>query len=636
MREIDDQNGNPSKDDGDVVVYTPHKKLPPKAEYIDDEGVRVASRPVKSRAVTQEPTRRMPAVRRTNTTGDTKRMPAVKYTDGKRRTAESREPSGRDSAHFRSSAAATEQPVARRVRRKTVGGFDLKRLFQNRKLRIFGGAAAAVLAVLVLVLAFAGRIERDVLPGAATVGFTNDAGMAYAPLFDGTVATLEGENAVCVVSPDKTSVICQRRDGSLLCYNTVQKTSSLISYSAKPVAGIVAVRNSGLFYTDTSNVLHRFSFADNVDVTFKIPSAYAIAKNSLSILFCLENTFYVLPSGETTAIEAGNHTGNPKAVAISDDGHTALWTDWSNNAQNIYLYAAGSRSTLETLVGTTAATSAVFSADGSLMAVTNPDSEAIYLVSGGAVSCAKLGEKLVSEQLYTAFGVLEQDAGEVGGVYAHVRSNTDGSVYYIDRTGDREKLLSKVKAFQLRSGNAAFIAGDGSLYTCSVSGANPSERVHVADEVYSFALARDGKHIYYLKEVNAGLGILYVYRIGDGEPEKIASEVYTAYLPCEDSGSVLFYREPERIGAVDTVVGVMYLYSKDSGAVKLASDCVIGKISSGSESGRIVADSFLYLKYLSVGDDGRVYANCVYYNGKESAALIKDICYMPGKPLKLK
>lgn len=629
MKRTDEIYNSPSKEDGDVVVYTPHKAPKNRSGYIDEEGVRVASKPVKSYSPSPEPTRRMPAVRHVSSSGDTKRMPAVKYSDVKRRTAEPREPSGRDYS------TAAEQPVARRKRRKTVGGFDFAGFLRSKKLLIVLSALAAV-AVGILIFVFIGRNGKAVLPGAASVGFTNDAGIAYAPLFDGTVVTLEGENAVCVVSPDKANVICQRSDGSLFRYDTVLKASSLISYSAKRGTGIVAVRNSGLFYTDTSDVLHRFTFADSEDVTLRIPAAFTVAKNSLSILFCLENTFYLLPSGENTAIEAGNHYGNPKAVAVSDDGHTALWTDWYNNAQNIYLYTSGSRSTLETLVGTTAATSAVFSADGSVMAVTNPDCESLYLVSGGTVSRTKLGERLVSEQLYTASGVLEQSEGEISGVYAHVRSSSDGSVYYIDRTGDREKLLSKVRAFQLCGENAAFIAGDGSLYYCAVSGANPSERVRVADEVYSFALARDGKHIYYLKDVSDGLGILYVYRIGDSEPEKISSEVYTAYLPCEDSSSVIFYREPEKLSAKGTEVGVMYLYRKDSDTVKLASDCIIGKISSGSENGRITADSFMYLKYLSVGSGGKVYANCVFYNGKESAAIIKDIFYVAGKTLKLR
>jgi hypothetical protein len=70
----------------------------------------------------------------------------------------------------------------------------------------------------------------------------------------------------------------------------------------------------------------------------------------------------------------------------------------------------------------------------------------------------------------------------------------------------------------------------------------------------------------------------------------------------------------------------MYLYSFGEGSNKIASDAVIGRVSSGSGD-RIEADSFTYLKYLSSDSAGRVYSNCVYFDGKESSALLKDVYY---------
>lgn len=131
-------------------------------------------------------------------------------------------------------------------------------------------------------------------------------------------------------------------------------------------------------------------------------------------------------------------------------------------------------------------------------------------------------------------------------MYVHVSGSAGGNIYYLDLLGDREKLISKVRSFQLRGGVACFTASDGNMYYVEVSGANASERVRISADVQSFVLSRDGKYVYYLKDVSAGVGNLYVYRIGDEEPVKIASEASGTYLPCENGSSVIYYREGEK------------------------------------------------------------------------------------------
>lgn len=616
MSVSDEINSQIDNMDDDVVVYVPKKKTSSKVEYVDEEGVRVVAETAAAKTAAEqktaeavpvhEPTRRMAAV---GTGGDTPEEPV---------------------------------PVARRERGKTTNTRSRSRRSHLKIKNIPAGVLAAGMAFLgilflVLGMIFSGGSERSRLPGAAARGFLDDSGYACTPLYNGEALTVETDAAACAVTPDKKNFVIQRTDGSITRYDVAKKLTGEICSGAKKQTGIVAVRNEGILYEDTEGVLHRFLFSDDADTALCKPGSFSIAGNSLSILYSSGEKFYILRADENEPAEAGGFSGTPRAVAVSDDGRCAVWTDWSNNAQNIYLFDSRGRSILETLVGTTAATSAVFSENGKLLAVLNPDSESVYLWNNGTVSRAKLGGLPASGQIYTVSGLLGQDGKEdANGVYVHISGNAGGSVYYIDLMGDREKLISKVKEFRLMGGNCCFTASDGNMYYASVSGANASERVRIASDVQSFLLSKDGQYVYYIKDVSAGLGTLYAYHIGDEEPEKIASEVYGAYVPCENSSSVIYYREPESVEAPDTRIGVMYLFTAGEGSVKIASDAVIGRVSSGSGSGRIDADSFVYLKYLSSDSTGKVYSNCVYYDGKESTALLKDVYYDSDSPWKLK
>ena len=617
MSVSDEINSQIDNMDDDVVVYVPKKKAASKVEYVDEEGVRVVADATAAKGTAEqkptgtapvhEPTRRMAAV---GTGCDTPEEPV---------------------------------PVARRERGKTTNTRSRARRAHMKIKNIPSGVLAAGMAFLgilflVLGMVFSGSSSaKSKLPGAAARGFMDDNGYACTPLYNGEAVTVESDAAACAVTPDKKNFVIQRTDGSIARYDVVKKLTAEICAGAKKQTGIVAVRSEGILYEDTEGVLHRYLFSDGADTALCKPGSYSIAGNSLSILYSSGEKFYILRADENEPAEAGGFSGTPRAVAVSDDGRCAVWTDWSNNAQNIYLFDSRGRSILETLVGTTAATSAVFSENGKLLAVMNPDSESVYLWNNGTVSRAKLGGVPASGQIYTASGLLGQDGKEdANGVYVHISGNAGGSVYYIDLMGEREKLISKVKEFRLMGGNCCFTASDGNMYYASVSGANASERVRIASDVQSFLLSKDGQYVYYLKDVSAGLGTLYAYHIGDEEPEKIASEVYGAYVPCENSSSVIYYREPESVEAPDTRIGVMYLYTAGEGSVKIASDAVIGRVSSGSQSGRIDADSFVYLKYLSSDGTGKVYSNCVYYDGRESTALLKDVYYDSNSPWKLK
>lgn len=610
-------NRTADDEDDDVVVYVPKKKADSRVEYVDEEGVRVVADRAPGTGATDAAA--AASAERPTHSPVTRAEPAREHT---RRTGA-----------FSAGVETGEEPipVARRERGKTAKRTQKKLSTVlgrvNVSPRVLVSAAVA-LAVVVIVLAMVlSGVKSSALPGVAENGFITDEGTACAPLSGGKYTAVEGDAELCIISPDKKTIVVQEKDGTLFYSDTTRQERRDISAEAQPKNSIVAVRDSGVLYTDREGKLHRFVFSSGSDRLIGSTASFAVAKNSLSVLYSMEGKFHILPEGADESVEAGSYSGTPRAVAMSDDGKCAVWTDWSNNAQNICLYDHGGRKILETLVGTTAVTRAVFSENGKFLAVTNPDSENAYLWSNGTVSRAKLGGTPVSSELYTASGLLGEDGGdEVNGLYIHVSGNAGGNIYYLDLLGDREKLTSKVKSFQLRGGIACFTASDGNMYYAKVSGANASERVRISADVQSFTLSRDGKYVYYLKDVSAGAGNLYVYRIGDDEPEKIASDASGVYLPCEDGGSVIYYRESESTNAPGTRIGVMYMYSFGKGSNKLASDAVIGKVTSGSGD-RIEADGFTYLKYLSSDSSGRVYANCVYYDGKESTAVLKDIYF---------
>lgn len=96
--------------------------------------------------------------------------------------------------------------------------------------------------------------------------------------------------------------------------------------------------------------------------------------------------------------------------------------------------------------------------------------------SGGEVVKAKLGGTLSSAALYTKDGRLDESTGDADGLYALVKASDSSSAYFITLDGDREKIVSDIRAFQIANGKICYLTTDKDLYLADIDGGAGNRR----------------------------------------------------------------------------------------------------------------------------------------------------------------
>ena len=227
------------------------------------------------------------------------------------------------------------------------------------------------------------------------------------------------------------------------------------------------------------------------------------AETSLTTLFVdAEKNLYLLKEDAQEPEKISQCTQDGADVeleAVTDDGGTAIWMEVNktDKKSSVYLYETGDRSLLGEVDSAYSSTYPAFSADGALLAVGNTSASILWFQkSGGEVVKAKLGGTLSSAALYTKDGRLDESTGDADGLYALVKASDSSSAYFITLDGDREKIVSDIRAFQIANGKICYLTTDKDLYLADIDGAQATDAVKLAGEVVDFDIAADGEMVY--------------------------------------------------------------------------------------------------------------------------------------------
>ena len=479
------------------------------------------------------------------------------------------------------------------------------------------------------------------------LGKTGAYGDAWVSAMNGESVKLKGEIVRCFLLADRSTIVALTDDGEV--FQTTIKDTENRTTLAENVNKINCVRENGLFFTDTENHQYRMKFGAAEPLELGEDIAMAVADNTLSVLYADdEGNLFLLPEGEEEAEKIANWKSPTIVVeSVSDDGKTALWVEKSeSNSEAVsYLYHDGEKTKLTTLDSDSSAATLRINPAQTMFAVADYFADEFYFQNNGSeLVKVKLSDSLASNTVYTANGSLVFDEGkQVNGLYIQVDADDGNNVYFVDMEGNRDKLLSDVQDLSIQNKIIAYIDADDNLRVAELDGSELKNEKKVAGDAAALKLSKDGRYLYYVKglDTERNTGALYRYTIKSEEAEKIASETYirafrtifdfniSYFYVSEDGKTVFYFEDVEDIEDTYDDCGTLKCATVGKEPVKIGTDIVVQMPNDGLQGSYVNASGFTYSKYTSVDADENLIVNWMFYNGKESITLAKDVRESP-------
>lgn len=492
---------------------------------------------------------------------------------------------------------------------------------------------AAIIVSLALLLNNGGAsvsIESDAEPSAIRAKMLDD-GTACIPLYDGTSIVINDDVKSAILTKDRKHIIVLLKDGTLYVTNKELSEKNMI---ADNCYSIYSVKDDGFFYRDEDNSfsLYRILFADYSSVHIENVVNISLAQDNTTALYATDDgNIYTMLSTASVGTKVDTYE-SIRLETISNDGQLSLWRTDENGVRTIVLNDGDDRTELEGVNDRDydySYTSATFSKDQKIIVITDYDSEEMWIKTAGSdVVAVKLGAD-PSPVIYTENGLLADEvSADVTGFYIGTSSDAGTyNLYYVPMSGDRERVLSKVSDYEISDGKIFYTDEESVLYCAALNGAAIGKETKIASDVDYFEMTDNGKFIYYKKK--NGYYELYCYKIGNKEPVKIPSDVYTdrrTITYSTDGATVFFFRDDiEDIrSSYYSAHGTLMKWSYGSeSAEKVASDVLIDSVSGGLDSEEVDSRSFMYMKY-TFFDEDNVFGNWMYFNGEESIMVATD------------
>lgn len=506
---------------------------------------------------------------------------------------------------------------------------------------IIAVAAVVVVAVVVLVLLLggktpaAGKAPEEATEPKVLYARMADDGTAYISMMDGSCITINDEVQEAAITKDRKHVVVLLKDGTVYVTDQKQSEKKIVAENG---SALRAVRDEGFFYLDEEDVAYRVLFSDLVSKKMSEVSSSVVADDTLTALYATDTgNIYVLKSTETEPEKLGSATGDVEVEDISNDGLLAVWVEKAKSSHTIIISENGETEKLGEVDSKYNYTRVNFTTDEKMAVIANLHADTLWIKPvGGELIKAKLGAEVSNTLLFSEAGYVDSiKAKDVKNLYVAVDAEEGTNVYCISADGDRERILSKVDDFYVQNDMIVYKNTDNTLYWAKVSGTEISDEQKIASDVDMFVLTDCQDYVYYMKDCSSDFGTLYCYKLGTEEPVKVASDVGCAlgssyaYLNCRysvDGSGVFFYKDLEEVKGTYKKQGtLMYWEYGAESAEKIASEVLYYGLDSGMAWGGLDPDSFTYLKYNSVDKDDNIYANMMYYNGKESVKLATDV-----------
>ena len=454
-------------------------------------------------------------------------------------------------------------------------------------------ALAAVGAILVLPKLLGGSSSADEW-GLKNAYVASDKSVAYIALPGGETIKVKGDGIVrASVSADSKRVAVLLDDGTLYVADKNLQNKWTVADDAKAYY----LGDDAVIYRDKDGRYHRATFKNKevLDLPKEISNTYIRTSHGrVTMAYEGKNDgLYVLPDGAEEWSKLGSDLYD--ICGVSEDGKTVVWISRKNGQRTLYLTENEEKFTLGEL-SSSPIVFAQFSKDQKLTVVytRSSDETRIWIKARGKdAESVKISGSL-SSIVSNAGRIAKCNASQINYLFVTVSSGSTSSLYRISLSGEKEKVLSKVKDIQYDNGAVAYTDEDGDLYVAKMGKKELGEPKKLAGDVEEFGLQGEGKYLYYLRD-----DVLYGYKIGAREPVKVASDVEGGLIS-DDGKTVCIYKDGTRDAGY-----TLYLWKfGDKTPTKFASDATVILV---EDSGAV------YYRHI----DGKTY-DLMYYTGKES------------------
>lgn len=493
----------------------------------------------------------------------------------------------------------------------------------------FAGAAGCV-----LFLQGGGSAPSSQKSGDRTVAYAelDTEGNAYLLLADGSVETISGDVSTARLTASQAYLITLRN--KVLSYTEL--SSGTETEIARDADSIIAVRDTGIIYENKGGFYFRYCFDGDEAVKLGTVSKLSTASNTLSVAFaCPNGDIRILPQEADTPETIGSYENDVSMRAVSDDGETAVWVDFTSVKETVFLYDAGQVSELGKMTASGSSyanTAAFFSKNGQVLVIYNTEDKTMFLKNGREAPMeVRLGDCLASSAFYTSSGPLSRDDAPISGIYLLAEdSDRPGNILYWVPTasGKRERVATGISSFTVADGMLFYTDADDTLFCGAVKEAVLEEPHRVDSHVYDFTASTDGKYLYYSKDFDDDLweAPLYGYRVGDDAPVPIADSAYVGLRLSPDGQSVFYLTgETELTDSYDHY-GTLIQYNLKTGKETiLDTDVLRYSYTSNLASNCLDPNGFVYTKFLKVDADENVLGDWYYYSGGESRCVAKNL-----------
>jgi len=453
---------------------------------------------------------------------------------------------------------------------------------------------------------------------------------AYLPLDDGSCIEIKDEVERAYLTPDRKHLVVGLCDGMLYVTDTAQSEKQVI---CENYWDIEYLTDKGFVYYDEDENMYRVLFSDYSKVELGEDIAIEFAENTLSLVCAYDKGVYTLAETESEYVKRGSWSKTVRVEAVSDDAQLCLWTVTEDNVNTTYLSEGDEKTKLFETEYVSKYSSGIvvsFSADQQTVVVGNLYDDSLWIKKRGEEPVkAKLSDTLASRSLYTEKGNIEDvNAGDIQSLYVSVDADGLNNLYHISPEGDRERVLNDVLVYSIADNKVVYQNDDG-LYYAEVKAAELGEEERISGEAEDVWVSRNGKYVFYRKNVDDNEGTLYCYKLGEDEPVKVAGNVTTSGM-CEglDNGSLLFFKNKEEAGdSYYSYFGTLYSWAYgDEEANKIGGEVLLYTLDSGYSEDIIDINNFTYLKYTE-SIDGFDFGNLMHFDGKESTRLASDVSY---------
>ncbi len=492
-----------------------------------------------------------------------------------------------------------------------------------------GRIGLIVLAGVVIVLAIL-LIRRPAKSGQSAVNLpmgscVDEEDTAYILMLNGKVVKIDDASSASI-APDRETIVVHDITDTLYITDPGLKRKTDIDEDVLEYY----VRDGGvLYYKDGEAFLRRFGASESIKLNNGAINDYLFSKKNGNMIYSADNNVYVLTMDGSEPEKAGKYDSRFEPLYISDDGKIAYWAQDDPDEEdmyNIYSFTGGERNKVCSIKAPSSP-GLYFDSNNAFGVIGAYNGESIFLLDkNGNASKVGMGNNVYFRRNYvfTPEGPLYKDSSSsFSGIYVIVAGNDQDTcnLYYIDKEGEREKVISGLKDLYIDGGYLYYLSDD-ELHCAKLDGSDLKKDEKVSGSVDGMMISAE-EYVYFYKDKETGDGYtsyatVYVYKRGK-DPIKISSEAWLDHYYISPGGEIAYYyKDPDK--DYESATFYKYKYGKDS--ERISDSAFYDRVTDGTENENynLLSEPFMYFRKVDESD-----YKWMLFDGKKSSEKVIDL-----------